>query len=151
MRMRHHFFLERGFLLFDIRDDDEKTYKRHHLSRNQRRCVLYQKRHNPLGISLPTLLIADSRVGWPNNFWMFYSYFLLKKEKYPISTFIQSLVLTKKSSKIFSLPLTDETLSLSFWPHKEDKWLFQFSSYHPVVMYLINSLAKSCTLFWKYS
>ena len=68
-------------------------------------------------ISTNTALKADSRLGWPNNFLMFWSYFLLKKENYPISAFVQSL----------SSPLTGETLCLSFWRHKQDKWLFQFS------------------------
>ena len=33
----------------------------------------------------------------PNNFWMFSSYFLLKKENYPIFAFVQSLFSSKKS------------------------------------------------------
>ena len=37
-----------------------------------------------------------------------------KKENYPFSAFIQSLVPTKKSPKLVNLPLTDETLCLSF-------------------------------------
>ena len=69
-------------------------------------------------------LKADSRFGWPNNFEMFHSYFLLKKENYPISAFVFS---TKKSPKVVNLPLTDETLCLRFWRHKQDKSLFQFS------------------------
>ena len=77
-------------------------------------------------ISSNRALKADSRLGWPNNFLMFWSYFLLKKENYPISAFVQSLFSTKKSPKVVNLPLTGETLTQ-------------------------NSLAKSCTLFWKYS
>ena len=65
-------------------------------------------------ISSNRALKADSRRGCPNNFLMFWSYFLLKKENYPISAFIQSLVSTKKSPKVVNLPLTDETLCLSF-------------------------------------
>ena len=67
--------------------------------------------------------------------------FSLKKENYPIFAFVKSLFSTKKSSKVVNLPLTDETLCLSFWRHKQEKWLLQFS----------NSLAKSYTLFWKHS
>ena len=48
--------LKRGFFLFDIKDGDKKAYKRHHLSKNQRCCVLYQKRQKPLEINLSTLL-----------------------------------------------------------------------------------------------
>ena len=58
---------------------------------------------------------------------MFSSYFLLKKENYPISAFTQSLFSTKESPKVVNLQLTDETLCLRFWTHKQDKWLFQFS------------------------
>ena len=72
------------------------------------------------------ILKADSRLGWPDNFLMFSIYFLLKKENYPISTFFQSLFSTKKSAKVVNLSLTNETLCLSFWRHKQDKWLFQF-------------------------
>ena len=73
-------------------------------------------------ISSNRALKADSRLGWPNNFLMFWSYFLLKKENYPFSAFAQSLLPTKKSPKVVvNLPLTDETLCLSFWRHKQDK------------------------------
>ena len=72
-------------------------------------------------------LKADSRFGWPNNFYMFWSIFLLKKENYRVSAFVQPLFSTKKSPKIVNLPLTVETLCLSFWRHKHDKWIFQFS------------------------
>ena len=53
--------------------------------------------------------------------------FSLKKKKYAISVLIQSLFSTKKSSKVVTLPPTDETLCLCFWRHEQDKWLFQFS------------------------
>ena len=60
------------------------------------------------------MLKVDSRLGRPNNFLMFWTYFLLKKENYPISAFVQPLFLTKKSPKAVNLPLTDETLCLTF-------------------------------------
>ena len=44
--------------------------------------------------------------------------FSLKKENYPIFAFVKPLFSTKKSSKVVNLPLTDETLCLSFWRHK---------------------------------
>ena len=101
-------------------------------------------------ISSNRALKADSRLGWPNNFLMFWSYFLLKKENYPISAFVQSLFSTKKAPK----------LSICHLPTKRSVWVFDvtnrrngfsnFQSYHQVVMYLFNSLAKSCTLFWKF-
>ena len=72
-------------------------------------------------------LKADSRLREPNDFLMFWSYFLLKKENYPIYAFVHSLFSTKKSPKVFNLSLTDETLCLSFGCHKQDKWIFQFS------------------------
>ena len=40
--------------------------------------------------------------------------------------FVQSLFSRKKSPEVANLPLTDETFCLSFWLHKQDKWLFQF-------------------------
>ena len=40
--------------------------------------------------------------------------FSLKSKSYPISAFVQSLFSTKKSPKVVNLPLTDETLCLSF-------------------------------------
>ena len=49
----------------------------------------------------------------------FRAIFSLKKEYYPISAFVQSLFSTKKSPKVATLPLTDETLFLSFWRHKQ--------------------------------
>ena len=77
-------------------------------------------------------------------------YFLLKKENHPISAFVQSLFSTKKSPKVVRLPLTNETLCLSVWRHKQDKWLFRFSKLSCIsIMYLFNSLAKSCN-FWVY-
>ena len=52
-------------------------------------------------------------------------------------------------------------LSICHLPTKRSVWVFDitnrtksfsnFQSYHQVVMYLLSSLAKSCTLFWKYS
>ena len=33
----------------------------------------------------------------------------------------------KKVAKVVNLPLTDEKLYLSFWRHKQVKWLLQFS------------------------
>ena len=81
------------------------------------------------------------------HFWATFS----KKESYWISAFVQSLFSTKKSSKVVNLLLTDQTLCLNFWRHKQDKWLFQFSKLSEVFMYIFNSLAKSYALFWKYS
>ena len=40
--------------------------------------------------------------------------------------FVQSLFSRKKSPEVANLPLPDETFCLSFWLHKQDKWLFQF-------------------------
>ena len=57
----------------------------------------------------------------------------------------------KKSSEVADLALSNKTLCLSFWRHKQEKWLFQFSKLSWVAIYLLNSLAKSCMLFWKYS
>ena len=48
--------LKRAFFLFDIRDNDEKHIRDIILSKNQRRCVLYQKRQKPMGMNLSTLL-----------------------------------------------------------------------------------------------
>ena len=52
-------------------------------------------------------------------------------------------------------------LSICHLPTKRSVWVFDvtnrtndfynFQSYHQAVMYLFNSLAKRCTLFWKYS
>ena len=52
-------------------------------------------------------------------------------------------------------------LSICHLPTKRSVWVFDvtnrtngfynFQSYYQVVTYLFNSLAKSCTLFWKYS
>ena len=64
-----------------------------------------------------------------------------------ISAFVQSLFSTKKSPKVGNFPLIDETLSLSFWRHKQDKWLFHFSKLHEVVKYLFNSLAEVVRFF----
>ena len=58
---------------------------------------------------------------------MFSSYFLLKKENCPISAFVQSLFSTNKGPKVVNLPLTDETLCLSFWRPRQYKWLFHSS------------------------
>ena len=78
---------------------------------------------------------------------MFKGYFLLKKENYPISAFDQSLFSTKKSPKVANLLLTDETL-FEFLTSQTGQTVFPvFKSYHEVVMYLFNSLAKSCTIF----
>ena len=35
---------------------------------------------------------------------------------------------TKKSHKVVNLPLTNEKLRLSFWRHKQVKWLLWFST-----------------------
>ena len=70
-------------------------------------------------------LKMDSGVGWPINFKCFTVIFSLKKENYPISAFVQFS--TEKNPKVVNLPLADETLCLSLWCHKQDKWLFQFS------------------------
>ena len=48
--------------------------------------------------------------GWPNNF-------LNILELFSPST--------KKRPKVVNLPFTDETLCLSFWRYKQDKWLLQ--------------------------
>ena len=53
--------------------------------------------------------------------------FSLKKENYPIYDFTQFFLSTKKISKVVNFPLTNEKLCLSFWHHKQEKWLFQFS------------------------
>ena len=97
------------------------------------------------------MLKADFQADDLTIFKRFRVIFSLKKKNYPISAFVQFLFSTKKSPKVVNLPLNDETLCLTFWCHKQDKWLFNFQSYHQIVMYLYNSLAKSCTLFWKYS
>ena len=78
---------------------------------------------------------------------MFKSYFLRKKENYPISACVQSLFPTKKSPRVVNLPLTDKTLCLVFNVTNRTNGFSSFQSYDEVVMYLLNSLAKSCTLF----
>ena len=55
-------------------------------------------------------LKVGSQLEWPNKFEMFWNYFLLKKENYPIFAFVQSLFSTNKSLKVVNLPLTNETL-----------------------------------------
>ena len=76
--------------------------------------------------------------------------FSLKKKtiQFPLSF---NLYFQQKSPKVVNLPLTDETLCLNFWRHKQDKWLLQFLKLSWGSYVLFNSLAKSCTLFWKCS
>ena len=76
-----------------------------------------------LMLTLCETLKEDSPVEWPNTFLNVLEIFLLKKENYSLSAFVQSLFSTKKSPKIVNLLLTDEMLRLSFWRHKQDKWL----------------------------
>ena len=87
------------------------------------------------------------------------------------------LIIFKRFRVIFSLKTKTILFPLSFslyfqqkrapklpiyhLPTKRSVWLFDvtnrtngffsFQSYHKVVMHLFNSLAKSCTVFWKYS
>ena len=43
--------------------------------------------------------------------------------------FCSIFIINKKEPQSCQFPLTDETLSLSFWRHEQDKWLFQFSKF----------------------
>ena len=49
--------------------------------------------------------------------------FSFKKVNYPFFVFVYSLFLIKKSPKVVNLPLTEEKLCLTFWRHKQAKWL----------------------------
>ena len=78
-------------------------------------------------------------------------YFLLKKKTIQFPLSFSLYLLQKRALK----------LSICQLPTKRSAWVFDitnrtnvfssFQSYYKVVMYLFNSLAKSCTLFWKYS
>ena len=67
-------------------------------------------------------LFVDSRFGWPNNFEKFFAVIssLKKKEKFPLSL---NLYFQQKQPQSCQF----ETLCLSFWCHKQSKWLFQIS------------------------
>ena len=53
--------------------------------------------------------------------------FSLKRKTIQFLLSLNFVFNTKKSPKVVNLPLTDETLCLSFWRHEQDKWLLQFS------------------------
>ena len=84
-------------------------------------------------------LKADSRLGWPDIFKSFRVIFSLKKKTIQFLLSF-NLFFQQKSPRVGSLPLTNETL-FEFLTSQTGK------SYHVVVMYLFNSLAKTCTLF----
>ena len=96
-------------------------------------------------------LKADPRLGWPNNFKCFRIYFSLKKRTIQIKLSFNLYFQQKGVSK----------LSIYHLPTKRSVWVFDatnrangfsnFQNYHEVVTYIFNSLAESCTLFWKYS
>ena len=97
------------------------------------------------------LLKADSRLGWPNNFECFRVDFSLKRKTIQFSLWFNLYFQQKRAPR----------LSICHLPTKRSVWVFDvtnrtngfsnFQSYHEVVMYLFNSLAKSCTLYWKLS
>ena len=72
------------------------------------------------------LLKADARVDDLTIFKCFRLIFPLKRK---LSNFhFRSIFIfnKKKNPKVVNLLLTDETLCLSFWRHKQEKRLFQF-------------------------
>ena len=75
----------------------------------------------------PIILKADSRIGWLIILKYFRVIFSLKKKTIQLPLSFNFYFQQKKSSKVVNLPLTDDMLCLSFWCHKQDKWLFQFS------------------------
>ena len=87
------------------------------------------------------ILKTDSRVGWPNiflkmltiQFPLSFNLYFQQKRAPNLSI---CYVPTKRSVSVFDV--TNRTNGVS-----------NFQSYHQV-MYLFNSLAKSCTLFWKF-
>ena len=66
--------------------------------------------------------------------------------KRKLSAFIQSLFSTKKSPKVVNLPLTKRSVWV-FDVTNRTNGIFNFQRYHQVVMYLFDSLIKSCTLY----
>ena len=82
-----------------------------------------------------TLLRADSWVGWPNNNYCFHSIFSFNKKESLSCQFANY-----QWNAVWVSDITNRT-----------NGFFNVQSYHQVVTYLFNSLAKSCTLFWKYS
>ena len=71
--------------------------------------------------------VLDSRVGWPNSFQMFWSYFLLKNKTIQFRFYSIFILSTKKRPKVVNSALTEEKLCLNFWRHKQAKWLLQLS------------------------
>ena len=95
------------------------------------------------------ILKADSRVGWTNNFKCFRVIFSLKKKttQFPISF---NLYFHQKRAP--KLPICHLSTKRSVWVYdvtNRTNGFSNFQSYCQVVVYLLNSLAKSCTLFWK--
>ena len=91
---------------------------------------------------------ADYWVEWP-IFKCFRVIFSLKKKTIQFPLSFNLYFQLKRAPK----------LSICHLPTKRSVWVFDvtnrtngfsnFQSYYQVVMYLFNSLAKSCTLFWK--
>ena len=113
-----------------------------------------QSRHGYNGLQgcfIRNILKEDSRLGWPNNFYFLRVILSLKKKAIQFSPSFNLYFQQKRASE----------LSMCHLPTKRSVWVFDvtnrasgfsnFQSYHELVVYLFNLLARSCTLFWKYS
>ena len=96
-------------------------------------------------------LKASSRLGWPNIFKCFRVTFSLKKKiiQFPLS--FSLYFQQKRAPKLSSGHLPTKRSSWAFDVTNRTNGFSSFQTYHEVIMYLFSSLAKSCTLFWKYS
>ena len=98
--------------------------------RNSLSSILVQKDRNyilsTLWLQMQTLGLHDLTI-----FKCFRVIFTLKKKtiRFPLS--LNLYFRKQKSPKVVNLSLSDETLCLGFWRHKQEKWLFQFSKLSP--------------------
>ena len=95
-------------------------------------------------------LKAGSRLGWPNIFKCFRVIFSLKKKiiQFPLS-FI--LYLQKKEPQSCQFATYRRNALFEFLTSQTGQMAFLIFKVIIRFMYLFSSLAKSCTLFWKYS
>ena len=109
---------------------------------------------NLSGLDTDTLLEIEREILWSDDLRIFKCFrviFGLKKKAIQFSLSFNLYFQQKRVPKLLICRLSTKRSVWAFDVTNRINGFSNFQSYHQVVMYLLNLLAKSFTLFWKYS